>query len=408
MALGNSQKQRVIIFSNAYKPTLSGVVTSIDLFRRGLITAGHDVHLIAPVYEDYQDEEPYVFRFPAMDLTNWVDASVVLPLKSLMEATVRGIKPTIIHSQHPLLMGDLAVEFAKEYQAPLVFTFHTLYDAYAQKYVPIVQDLIGKMADDFVRGYLEKCTHIVAPTHSIRELIREKYVRKIPISVVPTPIDLSQYKNLAEDKIRDRLGLKNAEILLFLGRIAEEKNLDFLLKVFKEILVERPGVKLLIVGKGTSLNSIERLAGELGITRDVLFTGAVPHHEVPDYMAAADVFVFPSEVETQGLVLIEAMAAGTPAVAVVTTGSQDVLANGGGILVSSDEVAFKKAVLDLLTNNGYREIIGEKALQVARSYTIEAATSKMEKVYDEAKEMGFRPKKKKRRRIFTNSSRRGS
>lgn len=404
MVSGNGQKQRVIIFSNAYKPTLSGVVTSIDLFRRGLITAGHDVHLIAPVYEDYQDEEPYVFRFPAMDLSNWVDASLVLPLKSLMEATVRGIKPTVIHSQHPVLMGDLAVEFAKDYRAPLVFTFHTRYDTYAQKYVPIVQDLIGKMADDFVRRYLEKCTHIVAPTPSICELIREKYVHKIPVSVVPTPIDLSLYKDLAPDKIRARFGLQNAEILLFLGRIAEEKNIDFLLKVFKEILVERPGVKLLIVGKGTSLNSIERLAGELGITGDVLFTGAVPHHEVPDYMAAADLFVFSSEVETQGLVLIEAMAAGTPAVAVVTTGSQDVLADGGGVLVPTDERAFKKAVLDLLMNEGHREKMGEKASQVAGSYTIEAATAKMEKVYDEARERGFRPKKKKRLRIFPKSS----
>lgn len=163
--------QRIIIFSIAYKPTVSGVVTSIELFRKGLLAAGHDVHLIARVYDDYKDEEPYIFRFRAMDLTNWVDASLVFPLKYPMEPTVRGIKPTVIHSQHPLLMGDLAVEFVKEYETPLVFTFHTRYDAYAQKVVPIIPDLIEMVTDEIIRGYLEKCTHIIAPTPSIHSLI---------------------------------------------------------------------------------------------------------------------------------------------------------------------------------------------------------------------------------------------
>lgn len=401
--MNSGQKQRVIFFSNAYKPTLSGVVTSINMFRRGLIDAGHDVHIVAPVYEDYQDEEPYIFRFPAMDLTNWVDASLALPLRTPMEATVRGIKATVIHSQHPFLMGALAVEFANDYQIPLVYTFHTLYDAYAQKYVPIVHDFIGKMTDDFIRGYLEKCTHIVAPTPSIKELIRDKYVTQIPISVVPTPIDLSIYKDISPGSLRAKLGLQNAEILLFLGRISEEKNLDFLLKAFKEILNERPSVKLLVVGKGPSLNSVERSAGELGISGEVMFVGAVAHEDVPNYVAAADVFVFPSEVETQGLVLVEAMAAGTPAVAVITTGSKDVLAQGGGILVPSEVGAFKKAALELLTKPDYHEAMSKRAQEIASTYTIEAATAKLELVYAEARERGYFPKKKRRLGIFSRS-----
>ena len=338
----DKMKQRILIFSNAYKPAMSGVVISVELFRRGLLAAGHDVHLIVPEYEDYQDGEPYIFRFQSLDLTNWFDASLVLPLKGRMEPTVQGIKPTIIHSQHPVLMGDLAFEFAREYRIPLVFTFHTRYDAYAQKYVPIVPDLIEMVTDDFVRGYLEKCSHIVAPTPSIRELIKEKYVHNIPVSVVPTPIELDRYNNLTPEKVRGKLGLKDAEVLLFVGRFAEEKNLTFLLRVFRDIITDRPNVRLLMVGKGPNLKNLKRLARELGIGKQVLFVGAVPHEEVPHYAAAADLFVFPSEVETQGLVLIEAMAAGTPVVAVNTTGSKDALADGGGILVPADEEAFKR------------------------------------------------------------------
>lgn len=401
MTTANGRKQRVIIFSNAYKPTISGVVTSIDLFRRGLIEAGHDVHLIAPEYEDFQDEEPYVFRFPAMDLSNWVDASVVLPLKPLMEATVRGIKATVIHSQHPFLMGAVAVEFAKDYQIPLVYTYHTLYDAYAQKYLPIVHDFVGKMTDDFIKSYLEICTHIVAPTPSIKELIHEKYVSDIPVSVIPTPIDISNYEDITPGNLRAELGLQDAEILLFLGRIAEEKNLTFLLKAFKEIYFERPSVRLLMVGKGPNLNNLKRVARELGISDDVIFLGAVPHEKVPIYFKVADLFVFPSETETQGLVLIEAMAAGTPVVSVKSTGSQDVLAEGGGVLVPTKVEAFKQAVLELLSNPDYREKMAEKAQEIASSYTIEAATTKMEKVYEEAVDRGYPRKKKRRVRIFS-------
>ena len=128
---------RVVFFTNAYKPTISGVVTSISLFRQGLLDAGHGVNIVAPQQGDYQDEEPYVFRLPAIDLPGEIDLSLAMPLKALIETALRGLKPSLIHSQHPILMGDLAAAFARELEIPLVFTFHTRYDEYAQQYCRI-------------------------------------------------------------------------------------------------------------------------------------------------------------------------------------------------------------------------------------------------------------------------------
>jgi len=109
---------RILVFSNAYKPSVSGVVTSISLFRQGLIKAGHDVYIIAPEHKDYQDEEPYVFRFPALDLPEELDMSLLIPFKIAMTPTVRGVKPDVIHSQHPVVMGWLATTFARDLNLP--------------------------------------------------------------------------------------------------------------------------------------------------------------------------------------------------------------------------------------------------------------------------------------------------
>jgi len=375
---------RIVIFSNTYKPVISGVVMSIALFRRGLIEAGHDVHIIAPEYEDYEDEEPGIFRFPALDLPDRLDLSLVIPFKTSMTPTVRGIKPALIHSQHPVWMGGLAAAFARDLNLPLVFTFHSRYDEYAQRYVPIAPELAGMVTEDIVGRYLEKCTHIVAPTPNIRDLILRDYGVDVPVTVVPTPVDLGQYHDLEPQRVRAALGLENAELLLYVGRLAEEKNLDFLLRAFARIVATRSQARLLLVGKGPRERRLRRMMRKLGLGERGIFTGPIPHSEVPHYAAAADVFVFPSVAETQGLVLIEAMAAGTPVVAVKSPSSADVLAEGGGLLVPAREDAFAEAVLGLLADEPRRRAMGEQAARAARRYSIPAATARLLSVYEAA------------------------
>ena len=375
---------RIVVFSNAYKPTISGVVTSIALFRQGLIEAGHEVHIFAPEHEDSDDEEPYVFRLPALDLPGELDLSLALPLKVPIAVTVRGIKPTLIHSQHPILIGNLAAAFARDLDLPLVFTFHTRYDEYAQEYIPVVPELASIVVEEIINRYLEQCTHIVAPTSSIREFILREYAPDAPVSVVPTPVDLRAYNDLDPHRVRSALGLEEAELLLYVGRLAGEKGLDFLLRVFAKVVAERSQVRLLLVGKGPEKDDLREKVQELGLGERVVFAGAVPHSEVPHYAAAADLFVFSSVTETQGLVLIEAMAAGTPVVAVEAPGSVDVLGEGGGLLVPMQEDAFANRVLELLADEPRRQAMGEKAARVVQRYTVSAATERLLKVYEAA------------------------
>lgn len=391
---------RILVFSNTYKPIVSGVVTSISLFRQGLVKAGHDVHIIAPEYEDYEDEEPYVFRFPALDLPERVDLSLPIPFKTTMLPTVRGLKPAVIHSQHPFAMGGLATDFARDLNLPLVFTMHSHYDVYIQQYVPIAPKLAGVLAEEVVKRYLEKCAHVVAPTPKIRDFILHEYEADVPVTVVPTPVDLSMYHDLEPQRVRAELGLEDAELLLYVGRLVEEKNLDFLLQAFARVVAWRPQARLLLVGKGMHERSLRRLAHKLGLGKRVIFGGPVLHDEIPHYVAAADLFVFTSQVETQGLVLIEAMAAGTPVVAVEAPGSADALAEGGGVLAPAQEEAFADAVLALLADEPRRRAMGERAACVVQRYTISSTTARMVNVYEEAIAAGPRPAKKMLERLW--------
>jgi 1,2-diacylglycerol 3-alpha-glucosyltransferase len=379
---------RILIFSNAYKPTISGVVTSISLFRRGLINANHEVHIIAPQYEDYQDEDPFVFRFPALDLSDRLNISLVLPIQPLMEPTVRGIKPDLIHSQHPVWMGDLAAAFASDMNIPLVFTFHTRYDEYAQSYAPIVPELASKVAGEVVLRYMRHCAHIIAPTPSIRDLILNEYPLDVPVSVVPSPVDLNQYDELNPGRVRTMLGLEEEELLLYVGRLSKEKGLDLILHAFVRIIAERPSVRLLLLGEGPYKHALESKARRLGLSERIIFGGGIPHEEVPNYVSAADLFVFSSLTDTQGLVLLEAMTAGIPVVAVEAPGPADVLSEGGGLLVPATEVDFSNAVLTLLADEACRSEMGKQAIRAAQRYSIPATTARMLEVYEKTIEAG--------------------
>jgi len=375
---------RIVIFTNSYKPTISGVVRSIDVFRKGLIAAGHEVCVITPEREDYEDEEPYIFRFPALELPERLDLSLVIPLKTPMAATVRGIKPALIHSQHPFVMGGLASAFARDLKLPLIFTFHTRYDAYAKQYIPLMPALAGMLTTEIVKRYLEKCTIVIAPTPSIRDLILREYGADVPVVIVPTPVDLNTYHDLEPDRIRAKLNLEEAEILLYVGRLVGEKNLDLLLRAFAIIAPRRPQARLLMVGDGTHRQYLENMAKDLGLGERVIFPGAIPQCEVPHYDAAADLFVFPSLTDTQGLVLIEAMAAGTPVVAVEAPGPMDVLAEGGGVLAPPREEAFAEAMLRFLADDSRRRALEAQASRAAQRYSIPYATERLLAVYEAA------------------------
>ena len=375
---------RITNFTNTYKPAINGVVTSISLFNKGLAEAGHRVHMIVPQYDaTLEDEEPYVFRFPAIDLTNSLNTSLPVPFKSYMEPTIYGLKPDVIHSQHPFLLGDVASSFAQELRIPLIFTYHSHYDEYPQQYLRFAPDFSSKIVERIIRRYLVKCTHVIAPTPSVRNRIYEFGI-DVPVSVIPTPIDFNDYQRLEPSRVRDNYQYGDNILFLYVGRLSVEKNVKFLLRSFARIFKARTSTRLLIVGDGPEQERLRCLSAELGISNAVRFAGAVPHSEVPHFAAAADLLLFPSMQETQGLAVIEAMAAGTPVVAIRTPELTDVLTEGGGKLVKPDEKEFANEVISLIDDPDGLKNLGERALKIVQKYTLYSAVERLINVYEQA------------------------
>jgi glycosyltransferase involved in cell wall biosynthesis len=382
---------RIVFFSNAYKPTISGVVTSINMFRKGLLQAGHEVFIFAPGYTNFVDTEPGIFRVTALDLTRIIDVSIAIPSRRKIEDIICELQPEIIHSHHPVVMGSVAASIAADMKVPLVFTFHTRYQEYSQKYVPIAPEITGKLIHNSVSQYLEQCTHIVAPTPSLKTTIESTYGYSGPISVIPTPIDVQLFRNCATDNIRSTWGCtRDDQVLLYIGRLSVEKNLDLLLSAFRKIAHFRKNVRLILVGQGPAKDHLHRLAERLGISSQVFFAGPHPYQEIPNIVSAADLFTFPSSIETQGLVILEAMAGGTPTVAVRAPSTMDVLGSGGGIIVEPDPDHFADAVLDLLGDPESLAKIREEARIIAAAYDIPQAADKLVKVYQSAIENNSR------------------
>ncbi len=376
------ERMHIAHFTNTYKPNVNGVVRSVSSFRDALTRLGHNVFVFAQDARDYEDAEPFIFRYPAVKIPT-VDYSAVLPVSHTINSTLPVLKLDVIHSNHPSSLGDVAANKAEELDLPLVFTFHTRYDMYSH-YVPFSQAFVKDLINRGVANYLKKCNHIVTPTESIRQILIDVGVRG-PITAVPTGIDLRPYQQADGEAIRAKYGWEQEKILISVGRLAPEKNWTTLFDAVALVCKQFQNVRLVLLGSGPQAKELEEYTEKLGIQDRVTFVGLVPMDEVPNYLKAADLFVFASISETQGLVTMEAMSAGLPVVAVDAPGTSDEVVDGEqGLLTENDSEALAKAILQVLGNQTLYEKLQEGAFRKAQSFDIMAKAQDMLDVYAQA------------------------
>jgi len=376
------ERMHIAHFTNTYKPNVNGVVRSVSSFRDAFTRLGHNVFIFAQETRDYEDTEPFVFRYPAVKIPT-VDYSAVLPVSHSINSVLPILKLDVIHSNHPTLLGDVAVTKAKDLNLPLVFTFHTMYHEYTHYFLGMDNELVKQIVRKSVR-YLKQCNHIVTPTESIRQMLLDFGVRG-PVTAVPTGIDLRPYQEADGQAIRNKYGWGRDKVLVSIGRMAPEKNWTTLLDAMAQVCKQRRDVRLVLIGSGPQAKELEEYAAKLGIGDRVQFTGLVPMDAVPAYLKAADLFVFASISETQGLVTMEAMSAGLPVVAVDATGTSDEVTDGEqGLLTENDSAALARAILKVLDDPALYAHLQEGAARKARSFDIMAKARQMLDVYAQA------------------------
>jgi len=345
---------RVGLFTNNYLPFRGGVTTAVETLRQGLVAQGHQAWVFAPAWNGPHVDPDFVFRYPSVPAPTYPGFAVPLPFSKRWSRVALELDLDIYHAQHPFLLGVTARRLARAQGRPLVFTYHTRYEKYAH-YVPLPEPLVSRIAVRLACRFAGAADLVVAPSARIAESLEGQGV-KAQIAVVPTGVPLDLFRPGDRGAARRRLGLiGDAPLCLYVGRLDREKSVERVIEAFGSIAPAVSGAELLLVGQGSHEMALRRLAASSPARSRIRFAGSVPREELPPYYQAADLFLFSSETETQGLVLAEAHGCGLPAVAVRASGVDEVVRDGEtGLLTKADAGDLADAAIGLLLDPSRR------------------------------------------------------
>jgi glycosyltransferase involved in cell wall biosynthesis len=361
---------RIAFFTEAYDPFVNGVVVLVKHFRQELLDRGHQVVVFAPEYPGYRDADPDVVRLPSI---RW--SSMGYPCTRFFSGVCWHFDHSfdLVHSHHPFSTGALAEKVAWRYNRPLIYTFHTLltnYTDYVAQYLPFIPPQFReRLLWSVCHRHIARAGRVTVSTPVMERFLR-RYQVTTPVSLVTPTHQLAQPAPDARRRLRGQLGVPDeAALLLYAGRLAHEKCVDFLLRAAAEIDRSRPW-RLVLLGEGPLAGELPVLAERLGIADRVSFPGLVPHEQMADWYAAADIFTFPSRNETFGLVLLEAMRAGLPPVVIAANGPLDIVQQRhSGLLTDFEPQAYARAIDRLLADPALRATLAAGARRRAAKLT---------------------------------------
>jgi len=338
---------RIAIFSDSAFPILNGVSVSVDTLINELRNQGHSVHLYATSYPGKRDTDPNTFRFPAMEFPFWRGYPLLIPPVYPMLSRFRKHTYDVIHTHTPFLVGMVGLRWAESHEIPIVSTYHTLYDRYAHYVKMLPRRYVRFRIAKHTNFYYNRVNHVITPTDISKKWLLRHSVTS-DVSIIPTGSPPPPALNRAS--VRAELGVPPGHrILLYVGRLAREKNLEVLIEAACMAMKHDPAVQLWMVGDGPYRSECLEQIRQLGIGDRTRLVGFVPRAEVDRYYAAADLFLFTSISETQGLVVQEAMQLGLPAVVASGGGAGEAVRHlENGMLVKNDVKELAEAVQAVL------------------------------------------------------------
>ena len=385
---------RALFISDVYFPRVNGVSTSIATFRAALRTAGVHTTLVAPRYPNAAGaaessvgaaDDTALVRVDAASVPR--DAEDRRMRGRALRAALAGLDGEhfdIVHVQTPFVAHYAGVRYARRRGIPVIATYHTLFEEYLHHYVPLLPRALGRpLARALTRAQCRGLDAIAVPSEPMRALLASYGVRT-PLQVIPTGLPADGFEPGAGARFRAAHGIAaDRPLLLYVGRVAHEKNIDFLVHAFVELRAARPDALLVIAGEGPAREHLAGLVAALDLAHAVLFVGYLERAQaLRDCYAAADVFVFASRTETQGLVLLEAMAQGRPVVSTAVLGTASILQPGcGASVVPEERVPFARAALDLIEDPSRAAQAGAAARRYAEGWSAAAMAQRLAVFY---------------------------
>jgi len=378
---------KILMISDVYFPRVNGVSTSIQTFRRELATLGHQVDLIAPAYPAPYAEDSRTLRVPSRYLPFDPEDRMMIgrEVRRLLPQ-LRAAGYDLVHIQTPFVAHYLGIEIADLLDIPRIETYHTFFEEYLFHYVPMLpKAVLRALSRRFSRTQCNQMDALVVPSTAMRDKLAEYGVR-VPMHVVPTGIPLAQFAAGNGQAFRTAQGIPGERrVLLFVGRVAFEKNIDFLLRALERAVATVPDLLLVIAGEGPALASLRKLAAKLNLQKNTLFVGYLDRRgALLDCYCAADAFVFASRTETQGLVLLEAMALGLPVISTAVMGTRDIVGPKRGALVPEDnEADFAEHMVRLMRDGDLRARLAAEGRVFVHEWHADALARKLVVTYQD-------------------------
>ena len=378
---------RILMISDVYFPRINGVSTSIQTFRRGLHALGHETVLIAPKYPvpSRTSDEGETLRIPSRYLPRD-------PEDRLMRiGKIRELRPVlagrafdIVHVQTPFIAHYQGTSLARTMRLPVVETYHTYFEEYLHHYVPLTPRAVMRfLARRFTTSQCNALDALVVPSEAMRSAL-EAYGVRCPMQIIPTGMEMERFAAGDGTRFRAKLDIKpDQPTLVHVGRIAHEKNIDFLFRMLRKVGDRVPRVVMIVAGEGPALAHCKSLVASLGLGNHVRFVGYLSRDsELLDCYRAGDLFVFSSRTETQGLVLLEAMALGVPVVSTAYMGTADIVKpERGARAAPDDETGFASIVMELLANPVCRAVMSAEARTYAATWSAPAMAARLAEFY---------------------------
>ena len=382
---------RIGIFTEAYTPYISGLVTSEVMLKKALEKKGHEVYVVTANLESFHyeyDEKEKVLRIPGIPTGIYNSRlTSIYPIQALNK--IKSWKLDIIHSQTEFAIGSFARLFAKQYNIPIVHTYHTMYEDYVHYITKGYFNRSSKKIVEYMtKFYCDRTINeLIVPTKKAYDLFKEKYNVQRNIHIIPTGIEVERFyrKNVNEKKVNELKKQynikKNDFTLIFVGRIAEEKNVPYLIDVMSDIIKKKSNIKLLIIGDGPDKEKYEKYSIKKNTSKNVIFTGKVAWDDIPVYYSLGNAFISASTTETQGLTIIEAMASSLPAICINDESFSGTVVNDLNGYLFDDKKDCEDKILKLANDKKLVKYLSNGALMSADKHSSKYFAERVLDVY---------------------------
>src|SRR3989344_1728936 len=369
---------RIGFFTDGFLPQPNGVATSVFESAKELERRGHEVIIVAPKYPGYVDSDLNVVRLTSLKVLSRPEIRMALHLPDKSLRRVLGMDFDIIHGHGGGTITLIGWETARLKGIPFVVTYHTLWNRYTHYFLK--GKVTPKMIERATKIFGNRIDHLIAPAERVLAELKSYGVKK-PITVIPSGIDVEKFYNAKSCLLRKITGIKKDPILLFVGRLGKEKSVDFIIRSFALVLKDNRASQLVIIGDGPEKRKLESLSRRLGVSKKTHFLGEEKNEETPNVYKDADVFVFSSTTETQGMVVPEALASGVPVVAIDDPAFECIKNGENGFLVPKDKREFALKILSILENKELRKSLSEKAVELSESFSVGKTVDALESIY---------------------------